>query len=83
MASATYEHQAGDLQIALGFESLGARLKLTLRSPSGRIVEHTDQGLYVIEIPAAEPGLWRYMVTPLELPYANFPIIVAVGAAKS
>lgn len=80
---ATHEHQVGDLQIALGFENLGAKLKLTLRSPSGRIVEHEDQGLYLIEIPAAEPGLWRYTVTPVELPYANFPILVAVGTAKS
>ncbi len=80
--NANYLHQGGDLQIAVGFENLGARLKLTLVSPTGRNVTYEDQGLYLIEIPAAEAGLWRYTVTPLELPYANFPIIVAVGTAK-
>lgn len=81
--NATHDHRGGDMQIALGFENLGARLKLTLRSPSGQVLSHEDQGLYVIEIPAAEPGLWRYTVTPIELPYRDFPIVVAVGTPKS
>lgn len=79
----TYQHQGGGLQIALGFENLGARLKLTLRSPSSKTIEHVDQGLYIIEIPKAEPGLWRYEVTPLELPHRNFPILIAVGSVRS
>ena len=32
---------------------------------------------------ATDTGLWRYTVTPLDLPHANFPIIVAIGASKS
>jgi hypothetical protein len=80
---ATYHHTGGGLQIALGFENLGAKLKLTLRSPGGQIIEHEDQGLYLIELPKAESGAWRYTVTPIELPYANFPIVVAVGGVKS
>jgi len=79
---AAFDHQGGGLQIALGFEHAGAKLKLTLRSPGGQTIEHVDHGLYLIEIPKAEAGLWRYTITPIELPYANFPMIVAVGAAK-
>jgi hypothetical protein len=79
---AIHKHKGGGLQIALGFENLGAKLKLTLHSPSGRTIEHEDQGLYLIEVPKAEPGPWRYTVTPLEVPYPNFPIVVAVGLMK-
>jgi hypothetical protein len=78
----TYEHSAGGLQIACGFENLGARVKITLRSPGGQVIEHAEEGLYLIEVPKAGPGVWRYTVTPLELPYGNFPIIVAVGGAR-
>jgi hypothetical protein len=78
----TYEHTAGGLQIACGFENLGARVKVTLRSPGGQVIEHAEEGLYLIEVPKAEPGVWRYTVTPLELPYGNFPIIVAVGGGR-
>jgi hypothetical protein len=76
-------HDGGAMQIALGFENQGAKLKLTLRSPSGKIVEHEDQGLYLIEIPKAEAGVWQYTVTPIELPHANFPILIAVGKPKN
>ena len=80
---ATHEHQGGGLQIALGFEHVGAKLKLTLRSPSGQTIEHEDQGLYLVELPDAEKGVWRYTITPVELPHASFLIVVAVGTLKS
>jgi hypothetical protein len=80
---ASYHHAGGGLQIAIAFEDLGAQLKLTLRSPSGRLIEHIDRGLFAIDIPNAEPGAWEYTITPLELPYENLPITVAIGAAKS
>ncbi len=82
-AEGTCRHEGGALQIALGFENQGAKLKLTLRSPSGQTVEYEDQGLYLIEVPKADAGVWQYTVTPIELPHANFPILVAVGKAKS
>lgn len=82
-AEGTCRHQGGALQIALGFENQGAKLKLTLRSPSGKMVEHEDQGLYLIELPNAEAGVWHYTVTPIEVPNANFAILVAVGKPKS
>ena len=81
-AEATYQHTGGGLQIALGFENQGAKLKLTLRSPTGQIVEHEDQGIYLIDVPNAAPGAWRYTVTPIDLPHANFPILAAVGTHK-
>ncbi len=80
---ATYAHPGGGLQIAVGFENLGAKLKLTLRSPNGRTIEHIDRDLFLIEIPNAEPGTWHYTIAPLELPYANFPMMVSVGPTKS
>ncbi len=82
-AEGSCRHEGETLQIALGFENQGAKLKLTLRSPSGKIVEHEDQGLYLIEIPQAEAGVWQYTVTPSELPHANFPILIAVGKPKN
>src|ERR1019366_4142521 len=79
----TYQHKGGGLQIALGFENLGAKLKLTLRSPTGQTIEHEDRGLYLIELPKAVPGLWRFTITPIELPFPNVPIVVAAGTTKS
>ena len=78
-----FQHQLGALQVGVGFENLGARLKLKLRSPGGQTIEHEGQGLYQIEVPKAEPGAWQYTVTPVELPYSNFPVIVAIGGVKS
>lgn len=80
---ATFLHAGGGLQLALGFENQGAKLKLTLHSPSGQTIEHSDQGIFLIDVPKADPGEWRYTITPIELPHANFPILVARGAFKS
>jgi hypothetical protein len=80
---ATYEHIGGGLQIALGFEHVGAKMKLMLRSPMGQKIEYELQGVYQIEVPEAAPGLWQYTVTPLELPYSNFPVMAAIGGIKS
>ncbi|HZZ77943.1 MAG TPA: hypothetical protein VFE62_05475 [Gemmataceae bacterium] len=76
-------HEGGPMQVALGFENLGARLKLTLRSPAGKTVEHEDQGIFMIEIPQADPGVWQYTITPAEVPHPHFPVVVAVGKAKT
>jgi hypothetical protein len=79
----TCQHQGGRLQVAVGFDNVGAQLKVTLRSPSGQTIEYEDRGLYQLDVPKAEPGAWHYRVTPLVLPYGNFPIIVAIGGAKT
>lgn len=81
-AQGTFEHPGGGLQIALGFENQGAKLKLTLRAPTGQMVEHEDQGIYLVEVPNAPSGSWKYTVTPIDLPHANFPMIVAIGTLK-
>ncbi len=80
---ATYQHAGGGLQFALGFEHQGARLKLTLRAPTGQIIEHEDQGIFLIEVQKAPAGAWQYTVTPIEVPFENFPSVVAVGTSKS
>lgn len=77
-----YQHPGGAMQIALGFENQGAKLKLTLRAPGGQTIEHEDQGIFLIEIPKAVAGAWKYTVTPVDLPHTNFPIVVAVGLHK-
>jgi hypothetical protein len=82
-ADATYQHPGGGLQIAIGFEHQQAKLKLTLHSPTGQSIEHDDQGIFLIDVPNAPAGAWRYTVTPIELPHDNFPSVVAVGAGKS
>lgn len=78
-----FQHEGGALQVGVGFENLGARLKLKLLSPGGQTLEHEGEGLYQIEIPKAESGAWQYTVTPVELPFLNFPMIVAIGSPKS
>jgi hypothetical protein len=69
------------LQIALGFEHAGAKLKLTVRAPNGQVIEHQDESVYQIDIPAADPGAWRWTVTPIALPHDHFPVVVAAASA--
>ncbi len=75
-------HPGGSLQIALGFETVGAKVKIELESPSGKKIAHADEGLFVLDLPNAEPGNWRYTVTPLWLPFANFPVITSVSSGR-
>jgi hypothetical protein len=82
-AQNTYEHTGGGLQIALGFEHVGAKIKLTLRAPNGQIIEHEDQGVYLIEVPSAAAGSWQYTITPVELPQRSLPMINAIGRTRS
>jgi hypothetical protein len=78
----TYAHQGGDFQIGIGFDSLGAKFKLSLKSPSGKTIEHEESGLYLIEVPAAEVGNWEATVTSVSLPYDNFPVKLGIGRGK-
>jgi hypothetical protein len=81
-AQGTCIHPGGGLQVALGFEHAGARLKLTLRSADGRSIDYTDEGLFLIDLPDAAPGVWTWTVTPIELPHGTFPVVVAIGRSK-
>jgi hypothetical protein len=79
----THHHAGGGMQIALGFEHVGAKIKLTLRAPNGSLIEHEGHGLYLIEIPEAERGDWQCTITPIELPQRSLPMINAIGRMKS
>lgn len=71
--------EAGHLQFALGFQNLGARLKLSVKSPSGKAFEQEGDSTFTVDVPDAEAGDWQYTVTALKLPNENFPFTVTVG----
>jgi hypothetical protein len=79
----SHAHAGGGLQVALGFEHVGAKIKLTLRAPNGNVIEHEGEGLYLIEVPDAERGVWQCTITPIELPGRSLPMIHAMGRMKS
>jgi hypothetical protein len=68
-----------NLQFVLGFENLGARLKLTVVGPDRRIHAKEGASTFTIDVPNAAAGDWRYTVTALQLPNENFPFTVTVG----
>ena len=70
---------ARSLQFVLGFEDGGARLRLTVVGPDGTRLEKEGGATFTIDAPAAAAGQWHYTVTPLAVPYANFPFSLTVG----
>jgi hypothetical protein len=79
----TFQHAAkGSLQIGVGFQDLGAKLRLTLIAPDGKKIEHADTATFLIEVPDAAAGTWRYQVAADALPFANFPFVLAVGKSR-
>lgn len=80
--ASVYNHSRGSLQVALGFEAVGAKVRLEIESPSGKKIAHADEGLFVVEIPNAEPGPWRITMTPIWLPFANFPVITSLSSGR-
>ncbi len=68
-----------DLKFTLGFENLGARLKLTVVGPDG--APHVQEGTstFTIDVTGAAAGDWKYTVTALKVPNENFPFTVTVG----
>ncbi len=76
----SYEsHAVRDLQFVLGFENRGATLQLTVTGPDGRKITKSGTSTIRIDEPQAPPGVWRWSVTPLAVPYANFPFTMTVG----
>src|SRR5262249_9639014 len=71
----------GKLQFALGFNNVGARLRLTLDSPDGKRAIHEGHSAFTLEVSDAVVGDWRYTVEALEIPSPNFPFTVTVGSA--
>ncbi len=76
----TYEaKQSGDLQFVLAFEDRGAELQLVVTGPDGRRLEKTGTSTFSIRAAEAPAGSWQYTITPLEVPYRNFPCSLTVG----
>jgi formylglycine-generating enzyme required for sulfatase activity len=71
--------KAGPLRFALGFENQGARLRLRVTGPGGRKEERSDTKTFTIDIPDAKPSFWNYSVTPLTVPYQDFPFTLTIG----
>ena len=78
----TYANKGGGLQVAVGFENLGAKMRLTLIAPDGQKIEHEESGVFLMEIPKATAGNWQYSVTGVNVPFQNFPVVLAVGKAN-
>ncbi|HVC95894.1 MAG TPA: hypothetical protein VND64_19545 [Pirellulales bacterium] len=68
-----------DLKFTLGFEDLGARLKLTVVGPDGAPREQEGTSTFTVDVPGAAAGDWKYTVTALKVPNENFPFTVTVG----
>ena len=80
----TYECRgARSLQFVLGFEDRGARLRLSVVRPDGAAAEKTGTSNFTIDVPEAAAGKWQYTVTPVEVPYPNFPFSFTVGEEVS
>lgn len=71
--------KSGPLQFVLGFAKRGAELKLTLTSPKGKRLEKSGRETFSIGIDRAEPGNWQYTITPIKVPYRNFPFTLTIG----
>jgi hypothetical protein len=78
--SESYQCRGGrSLQFVLGFEKRGARLRLKVTPPQGQSLEKEGTSTLVIDVPEAAAGKWQYTVTPVEVPYPNFPFSLTVG----
>jgi hypothetical protein len=76
----TYQNKkAGRLQFALSFANQGAVLKLAVTGPGGQKREEQHTSSFVIEFADAPAGDWKYTVTAVKVPYANFPFTLTVG----
>ncbi len=69
----------GPLQFVLGFEPQGARLRLEVTGPGGVRLRQEGTRTFRIDVPDAQTGTWRSTVTPLEVPFQNFPFTLTIG----
>lgn len=74
--------RAATLRFALAFRNEGAQLRFHIKSPDGKQYTWEGKSTVALEVPEAQPGVWTYTVTALNLPYANFPFTVTVGEKK-
>jgi hypothetical protein len=76
-----HKEQSGSMQITLGFNNVGATLRLTVIAPNGKRYKKDLTSSIVLEIADADapPGDWTIMVDAVSLPYPNFPFSISVG----
>jgi hypothetical protein len=81
-SSVTQSHRnrtTGRLQFVLGFEPRGARLRLKVVGPDGKVLEKEGTSTFTLTIDKPQVGDWTYSVTALQVPYENFPFTLTVG----
>jgi len=71
--------RGGSLRFVLGFEAQGAELRLRVVGPGGEQFEKQGRKTLTIEIDNARRGAWQYSITPIKVPYENFPYTLTVG----
>jgi hypothetical protein len=71
--------KAGDLKFVLGFSGQGARLRLIVTGPDGKVLEKEGTATVTIDVPGAAVGTWNYTVTAVQIPNENFAFTVIVG----
>src|SRR5262249_47595733 len=69
-----YEHEKpGKLRFVLDFAPEGdAKLRLTVKTPTGKVATQEDTEGFFIDFPDAPAGRWEYTVEGLNLPRADF-----------
>jgi len=74
--------KAGKITFVLGFDDRGAKLRLSVTSPEGKRIEQEGTSTFAMEAVAGGPADWRYTVTALTLPFADFPFTVTVAESE-
>ena len=60
----SYEHKKqGKLRFALSFNNQGAKLKLSVKGPNGKVLDKEGTSTFSIDVDNAETGLWSYTIT--------------------
>lgn len=76
----TYQcRDPGPLRFVLGFQNEGAVLRLTVVGPQNEHFEKQGRQTFVVEVPQATVGRWKYTIMAIETPYANFPFTLTIG----
>ena len=70
-----------NLKLFLNWRGRQATLQLSVYSPDGRLYRqiHSNTPPVGVTVPNAQTGTWRYEVTGLAVPYANFPYVLTVA----
>jgi hypothetical protein len=70
------------IRIILGWG--GSQLSIRVYRPDGSLYdEHqSDMSPIIINIPQAEPGKWQFEITPMDVPYDNYPFALVIGTPQ-